>query len=146
MKLTTKITIFLLFLVVTFGVAFAQFAKPEEAVIYRKSVMILIVQHFKSMGAVVQGKADYNKDAFSVNADVVKMLATLPWDAMRVPGTDKGDTTQSSAVFDKPAQFQKAADSFIGRGAAVSLPRTPMRVCRNPKPPRVIHPLQFCAG
>ena len=112
MKSTTIIVIFVLFLVITFGVAFAQFAKPEEAIIYRKSVMILIVQHFKSMGAVVQGKAAYDKDAFSVNADVVKMLATLPWDAMRVPGTDKGDTTQSSAVFDEPARFKKAADSF----------------------------------
>jgi len=112
MKSTSKITIFVLFFVFTFGVTSAQFAKPEEAVKYRKSVMFLIVQHFKRMGAVVQGKATYDKDAFSVNADVVKMLATLPWDAMRVPGTDMGDTTQSSAVFDKPAQFNKAADSF----------------------------------
>jgi len=112
MKSTTKITIFILFSIFTFGSAFAQFAKPQEAVKYRKSVMFLIVQHFKRMGAVVQGKAAYNKDAFSVNADAVKLLATLPWDAMRVPGTDKGDTTQSSAVFDEPAQFKKAADSF----------------------------------
>ena len=112
MKLTTSITIFVLFAVFTFGAAFAQFAKPEEAVKYRKSVMFLIVQHFKRMGAVVQGKAAYDKDAFSANADAVEMLATLPWDAMRVPGTDKGDTTLSSAVFDKPAQFKKSADSF----------------------------------
>ena len=112
MKLTTKITIFALFSVFMFGAAYAQFAQPEEAVKYRKSIMFLIAQHFKRMGAVVQGKADYDQAKFSANADVVKMLAPLSWDAMRVPGTDKGDTTLSSAVFDEPAQFKKAADSF----------------------------------
>ena len=112
MKSIAKVTIFVLFVVFGFGAAYAQFAKPEEAVKYRKSVMFLIVQHFKRMGAVVQGKADYDKDAFSANAAAVEMLATLPWDAMMAPGTDKGDTRLSSAVFDKPAQFKKAAESF----------------------------------
>jgi cytochrome c556 len=64
------------------------------------------------MGAVVQGKSAYEKEAFSANADVVEMLATLPWEAAMEPGTDKGDTTLSSAVFDKPAQFKKTAESF----------------------------------
>ena len=112
MRAITRITIFVLIVVFVFGAAYAQFAKPEEAIKYRKSVMFLIVQHFKRMGAVVQGKAAYDKDAFSANADVVKMLATLPWDAMMEPGTDKGDTTQNSAVFDKPAEFKKVAESF----------------------------------
>jgi len=112
MRAITKIMIFVLFAVLAFGAAYAQFAKPEEAIKYRKSVMFLIVQHFKSMGSVVQGKAAYDKDAFSANADILKMLATLPWDAMKAPGTDKGDTTLSSAVFDNPAQFKKTAESF----------------------------------
>ena len=112
MKSIARATIFVLFVVFAFGAAYAQFAKPEEAVKYRKAVMFLIVQHFKRLGAVVQGKAAYDKDAFSVNAAAVEMLATLPWEAAMEPGTDKGDTTLSSAVFDKPAQFGKAADSF----------------------------------
>ncbi len=112
MKAITRVTIFVLFVVFAFGAAYAQFAKPEDAIKYRKSVMFLIVQHFKRMGAVVQGKSAYNKDAFSANADVVAMLATLPWEAAMEPGSDKGDTTMSSAVFDKPAQFRKTAESF----------------------------------
>jgi cytochrome c556 len=112
MRAITRITIFVLFTVFAFGAAYAQFAKPEEAIKYRKSVMFLVAQHFKRMGAVVQGKAAYDKDAFSANADAVEMLATLPWDAMMEPGSDKGDTTMSSAVFDKPAQFKKEAESF----------------------------------
>jgi len=112
MKAMTKIMIFIFITTLVFGAAYAQFSKPEEAIKYRKAVMFLIVQHFKPMGAVVQGKAIYEKDAFSANADVVQMLATLPWEASMEPGTDKGDTTLSSAVFDKPAQFKKAAESF----------------------------------
>ncbi|CAB1062485.1 hypothetical protein D1BOALGB6SA_7262 [Olavius sp. associated proteobacterium Delta 1] len=112
MRAITRITIFVLFVVFAFGAAYAQFAKPEEAIKYRKSVMFLIVQHFKRMGAVVQGKAAYDKDAFSANADAVEMLATLPWEAMMEPGTDKGDTTLTSAAFENPAKFKKAAESF----------------------------------
>jgi cytochrome c556 len=112
MRAISKITIIVMFAVFAFGAAYAQFAKPEEAIKYRKSVMFLIVQHFKRMGAVVQGKAAYDKDAFSANADAVAMLATLPWEAAMEPGSDKGDTTLSSAVFDKPAQFKKTAESF----------------------------------
>ena len=112
MKAITKIAIFVVFAVFAFGAAYAQFAKPEEAIKYRKSVMFLIVQHFKQMGAVVQGKAAYDKDVFSANADTLEVLATLPWDAMKAAGADKGDTTLSSAVFDKPVQFKKATASF----------------------------------
>jgi cytochrome c556 len=120
MRAITKIAIFVLFAVFAFGAAYAQFAKPEEAIKYRKAVMFLIVQHFKLMGAVVQGKAAYDKDTFSANADTLEMLATLPWDAMKVAGTDQGDTTLSSAVFDKPSQFQKAAESFETESAMLA--------------------------
>jgi cytochrome c556 len=112
MKVMTKIMFFVLTTVFVFGAAYAEFAKPEDAIEYRKSAMFLIAQHFKRMGAVVQGKSAYDKDGFSVNSDVVAMLSTLPWEASMEPGTDKGDTTLSSAVFDKPAQFKKAAESF----------------------------------
>jgi cytochrome c556 len=112
MKKIPRITILVLIAVFVFGAAYAQFAKPENAIRYRKAVMTLMAQHFSRMGAVIQGKAEYDKDEFSANADVVKMLATLPWDAFMEPGTDKGDTKLSSAAFDKPAQFNKVAESL----------------------------------
>lgn len=112
MKGTIRVTIFILFVVFVFGAAYAQFAKPEDAIKYRKAVMFLVLQHFKPMGAVVQGKAEYDKDTFSANADTVAMLAKLPWEAFMTSGTDKGDTTMTSAVFDKPAEFKKIAESF----------------------------------
>jgi cytochrome c556 len=112
MKAIARVVVPLLLVAFVFGAAYAQFAKPEEAIAYRKAVMTLIAQNIKWMGAVVQGKAAYNKDQFSADADAVEMLATLPWKAMTEPGSDKGDTTLSSAVFDKEEQFMEHATGF----------------------------------
>jgi len=112
MKAITRVTIFVLFFIFAFGAAYAQLSKPEEAIKYRKAVMFLILQHFKPMGAVVKGKAAYDKDAFYANADAVAKLAALPIEAALVPGSDKGDTTLTSAAFEKPDQFKKAIESF----------------------------------
>ena len=64
------------------------------------------------MAAVIKGKVDYDKDAFAANADAVWLLATLPLEASLVAGSDKGDTTMTSAAFEDPDQFAKASDSF----------------------------------
>ena len=112
MKKRAKIMVLVLVGVLVTGVAAAQFAKTEDAIQYRKAVMVLIGHHFKQMGAVVQGKTDYDQKVFAANAEVVKTLATLPWDAFLEPGTDKGDTTMSSAVFEKKADFMKTAGAF----------------------------------
>lgn len=112
MKTMARITVFVVVGALVASVAVAQFAKPEDAIKYRKSVMVLIVTHFKRMGAVVQGKMPYDKEAFAANAEVVKMMATLPWEASLEPGSDKGDTTLSPAVFSKTDDFRKTAQTF----------------------------------
>lgn len=112
MRTMSRIVVCVILLVMVAGVAVAQFAKPEDAIQYRKSVMVLIAQHFKRMGAVVQGKADFARDFFAADAATVKHLATLPWDAFLEPGTDKGDTTMNSAVFEKKDDFMKTAQAF----------------------------------
>jgi cytochrome c556 len=112
MKTMTRITVFVVVGVLLAGAAFAQFAKPEDAIKYRKAVMFMIAQHFKSMGAVIQGKSEFAREYFAADAETVKHLATLPWNAFLEPGTDKGDTTMSSAVFDKKEDFMKTAKAF----------------------------------
>jgi cytochrome c556 len=112
MKIVIKSALIITAVAIIAGIAHAQFAKPEDAIRYRKSVMILIVHHFKQMGAVVQGKASYDKASFEDNAKLLHILSTLPWDAFMTPGSDKGDTDlKSSALKDKDA-FMKVAKDF----------------------------------
>lgn len=90
------------------GAAFAQFAKTEEAVKYRQSVMSVIGTHFSRMGAVVKGEAPYAKEAFEQNASIVAMLIPLPWDAFMAAGSDKGSGMKAEALAKKD-DFMKLA-------------------------------------
>ena len=120
MKTILKLIIFISVTVFLVTITYAQFAKPEEAIRYRKSVMFLIVKHFKPMGAVVQGKATYEKATFSANAGYVKNLAALPMTASLVPGSDKGDTTLRSGALGKSAEYKQAAESFEAAAAKLA--------------------------
>ena len=93
MKRLVKLSICLIFSTIAVGGAYAQFAKSEDAIKYRKAVMFLIAQHFGRMGAMVKEKIPYNQEVFTRNAMLVETLSRLPWEASMVPGTDKGDTS-----------------------------------------------------
>lgn len=106
------ILVCVVFVAAALGGANAQFAKPQDAIKYRKSVMFLISQHFGRMGAMVKEQTPYNQQVFGHNAMVVETLSRLPWEAMMTPGTDKGDTTLNAAVFVKEAEFKEVAQTF----------------------------------
>ena len=91
MKTVAKIMVIVFAGALIAGAVSAQFDKPEDAIKYRKSTMALIVYHFKRMGAAVQGKAPYDREAFAANAEVVKM---------------------SPAVFSNTGQFKEVAGKF----------------------------------
>ena len=112
MKKLLMILVGLVFIAGVIGGAYAQFAKPEYAIKYRKAVMFLIAQHFGRMGAMVKEKIPYNQEVFARNAMVVETLSRLPWEAVMVPGTDTGDTTLNASAFDQPAKFREVAQKF----------------------------------
>ena len=107
-----KLLTLILILVVTCGVAWAQFAKPEDAVTYRKAVMQVIGRHFGQMAAVVKDQQPYDKDAFELNSKVVAMMARLPWEASLVPGSYAGDTTLKEKALKDRDGFLAAAQKF----------------------------------
>jgi len=105
------------------GAAYAQFAKPEDAIKYRQSVMIIMAQHFGRMGAMVKGQVPYDREAFAGNAAVIKAVSVLPWEAFLTPGSDDGKTTMKSSVLKNPADFKALAQKFemeVGKLAAVA--------------------------
>jgi len=112
MRLFVKSILCTLTVAIIAGAAYAQFSKPGDAIRYRKAVMTLIVHDFKQMGAVVQGKADYDRASFDEQAKLLHILSTLPWEAFMTPGSDKGDTGLKSSALQNKSAFMQAAKSF----------------------------------
>jgi cytochrome c556 len=89
----------------------AQFAKPEDAVKYRKNSLFVMQQHWARVGAMAQGRVPFDAKAAQDNMDVVSTLAKLPWAAF-TEGTDKGDTRAKAEIWKESAKFKEAADKF----------------------------------
>lgn len=100
--------------------AFAQFQKPEDAIEYRQSVMTVMGHHFGHIGAMVNGKAPFDAAAAAKDADLVAMMAHLPWNAFG-PGTDKGhDTAAKPEIWSDAAKFKAAADKTQDEAAKLA--------------------------
>ena len=104
------------------GSAFAQFAKTEDAVKYRQSVMFLVGQHFSRMGTVVKGEQPYNKEAFEKNAVLVESLYPLTLQAFMTPGSDKGSGMKADALTqkDKFTQMHNTTEAELAKLVAVA--------------------------
>ena len=87
----------------------AQFAKPEDAIKYRKAGFTLMAAHFGRLGAMAQGRVPFDTKAAAENADVLATVAKLPWAAFG-EGTDKGETRAKPEIWKEAAKFKEAAD------------------------------------
>jgi cytochrome c556 len=120
MKKVFRWSVCALFVAGIFGVAYAQFAKPEEAIEYRKGVMVLIGHHFSRIGAVVQGKSAFDKAAVIKDAELVATLTTLPWDAFMAPGAEKGNTHLKAEALKDKEGFKAAFDATVAETAKLA--------------------------
>lgn len=91
--------------------AHAQFAKPEDAVKYRKNSLFVMQQHWARVGAMAQGRVPFDAKVAQDNMEVVSALAKLPWTAFG-EGTDKGETRAKPEIWKESAKFKEAADKF----------------------------------
>ena len=87
----------------------AQFAKPEDAIKYRKASYTLMAAHFGRLGAMAQGKATFDAKLAAENADVLAVVSKLPYAAF-VEGSDKGETRAKPEIWKESAKFKEAAD------------------------------------
>lgn len=90
----------------------AQFAKPEDAIKYRKASLTVMSAHFARLGAMANGRVPYDAKAAAENAEVVSALAKLPWAAFG-EGTDKGDTRAKPDIWKESAKFKEASDKMV---------------------------------
>ncbi|APW36241.1 cytochrome C [Rhodoferax koreense] len=92
--------------------AFAQFAKPEDAIKYRQSALFVMSQNFGRVGAMANGRVPFDAKVAIENAEIVADLAQLPWAAFG-PGTDKGNTRAKPEVWTEQAKFKEHSDKLV---------------------------------
>jgi cytochrome c556 len=78
--------------------AAAQFAKPEDAIKYRKAVFTVMATHFGRVAAMANGKAPFDAKVAADSAEIATAMSKLPYVAF-IPGTDKGDTRAKPEVW-----------------------------------------------
>jgi cytochrome c556 len=87
--------------------AAAQFAKPEDALKYRQSVMFVMSQHFGRLGSMANGKAPYDAKAAVDSAEVVATLSHLPWPAFGPAYKDLEPSKAKPEIFTEQARFKE---------------------------------------
>lgn len=88
--------------------AAAQFAKPEDAVKYRKAAFTVMAAHFGRVAAMANGRAPFDAKAAATNAEIANMMAGLPFAGFG-DGTDKGDTRAKPEIWSERDKFNAGA-------------------------------------
>lgn len=89
----------------------AQFAKPEDAIKYRKASFTLLSAHFGRLGAMANGRAPYDAKVAAENADLVLALSKLPWAAFG-EGTDKGETRAKPEIWKESVKYKEVSEKM----------------------------------
>ena len=88
--------------------AAAQFAKPEDAIKYRKAAFTVMARHFGVVAGMAGGRIPFDAKAAADNAEIATMVSKLPY-AGFVDGTDKGDTKADPKIWTERDKFNAAA-------------------------------------
>jgi cytochrome c556 len=88
--------------------AAAQFAKPEDAIKYRKAAFTVMSAHFGRVAGMANGRIPFDAKAAAENAEIATIVSRLPY-AGFVEGTDKGDTRAKPEVWSEGDRFRTAA-------------------------------------
>ncbi len=100
--------------------ASAQFAKPDDAVRYRKSALFVMQQNFSRVAAMASGKAPFDAKSAAESAATAEFAGRLPWSAFG-EGTDKGDTRAKPEIWKEHAKFQEYADKMQAEMSKLAL-------------------------
>jgi cytochrome c556 len=88
--------------------AAAQFAKPEDAIKYRKAAMTLEATHFGRIAAMANGRVPFDAKVAAENAEMMAMVSKWQFTGF-VEGSDKGDTKAKPEIWTEAPKFQEAA-------------------------------------
>ena len=88
--------------------AAAQFAKPEDAIKYRKAAFTVMARHFGIVAGMANGKIPFDAKVAADNAEIATVMSKLPY-AGFVDGTDKGETRAEPKIWSEMDKFKAAA-------------------------------------
>ncbi|MBL8328534.1 MAG: cytochrome c [Rubrivivax sp.] len=89
--------------------AAAQFAKPEDAVKYRKGAYQVMAAHFGRIGAMVNGRVPFDAAAAQANADIVVVMSRLPFTAFMEGTASSEKGGPKASVWTERAKFDEGA-------------------------------------
>lgn len=91
--------------------AAAQFAKPEDAIKYRKAAFSVMASHFGRVAGMANGRIPFDAKLAADSAEVATFMSKLPY-AGFVPGSDKGETKAESKIWAETDKFNAAASKM----------------------------------
>ena len=91
--------------------AAAQFAKPEDAIKYRKAAFTVMASHFGRVAGMANGRIPFDAKLAADSAEVATFMSKLPY-AGFVPGSDKGETKAESKIWAETDKFNAAASKM----------------------------------
>jgi cytochrome c556 len=91
--------------------AAAQFAKPEDAIKYRKAAFTVMGAHFGRVAAMANGRVPFDAAAAASNAEIATSMSKLPFVAF-IPGTDVGETRAKPGIWTDADKVKRLAEKM----------------------------------
>ena len=91
--------------------AAAQFAKPEDAIKYRKNALFVMQQNFGRVAGMAAGKIPFDAKVAAESAATAEFVGKLPWAGFG-PGTEKGATKAKPEIRAEKAKFDDYANKL----------------------------------
>lgn len=90
--------------------ALPAFASPGGA--ERQQAFKQILQQFEPMGIMLRGREPYNKTAFILHADALKLAAAQPF-PLFVPNSIDAKSRAKPEIWSQPARFRTQQETFL---------------------------------
>jgi cytochrome c556 len=91
--------------------AAAQFAKPEDAIKYRRAAMTLMNTHVGRIFAMANGRVPFDAKAAAENAEIATAVSKWQFTGF-VDGSDKGETKAEPKLWAEKDKFNAAATTL----------------------------------
>ena len=95
-------------------------SKAEQTIDYRHSVYHVIAWNVHKLGAAVEGKVPYDKDAFALQAARVAMLAPMLPEGFPEGSYVKGKTEAKPEIWKNRAEFDELMKKLATKSAALA--------------------------